>query len=130
MFKRLIILFGVLSLMFGSAMTLAGGHKNKGAKPDAAISEPGAKGKAEKKGREEKDDDIVEDSDDDIDDIDEDANDNSAGRGNERSQEMRERRDQRKDIQSDYRENREPGQERADGDDDKAAKKPWYKFWE
>lgn len=63
---------------------------------------------------------------------------NAATRGNEKSQEMRARSDERKEIKNQYRENLEPGQEGADleldaedrGDDQqKKAKKPWWKFW-
>ncbi len=57
----------------------------------------------------------------------------SEGRGNERSQAMRERRDERKQIQEEYRENRVDGQEgdaaREGDEDQKKAKKPWWKFW-
>lgn len=63
---------------------------------------------------------------------------NAATRGNEKSQEMRERRDERTQIKEEYRGNRENGQEGADLDRDdealmdeqqKKAKKPWWKFW-
>lgn len=50
-------------------------------------------------------------------------------RGNEQSAEMRARRDERKEIQEEYRSDREPGQE-GDKAEGKGAKKPWYKFWE
>lgn len=63
---------------------------------------------------------------------------NAATRGNEKSQEMRERRDERTQIKEEYRGDRENGQEGADLDRDdealmdeqqKKAKKPWWKFW-
>lgn len=66
------------------------------------------------------------------------GHDNAASRGNEKSQEMRERRDERKQIKEEYRGDRENGQEGADLDSDdesladeeqKKAKKPWWKFW-
>ena len=50
-------------------------------------------------------------------------------KGNQQSQEMRDRRDERKEIQEEYRANREPGQE-ANKVDGKPEKKSWYKFWE
>jgi hypothetical protein len=53
----------------------------------------------------------------------------SDSKGNEQSAEMQERRDERKEIQGDYRSEREPGAE-GDKGEDQAGKKPWYKFWE
>jgi len=45
------------------------------------------------------------------------------GDGSETSQQMQERRTERKEIQEEYHEGRKAGEE------DKAGKKPWWKFW-
>jgi hypothetical protein len=57
---------------------------------------------------------------------------NAATSGNEKSQEMRARRDERNQIQEEYREGRENGDEVIADDDStakKKGKKPWWKFW-
>ena len=115
--KIVIALLASASLLFGASAAIAGGHKNKAAKPESAQSA----GAQEQKGSMNKPDKEVNADDDDK---------GNAGKGNEQSQEMRDRSDERKQIQEDYRSDREPGQESAKGDDGKPEKKPWYKFWE
>ena len=55
----------------------------------------------------------------------------SDGRGNEQSVEMQQRSEERKQIQEEYRSDREPGQEGRKGQDDaEGGQKSWWKFWE
>ena len=50
-------------------------------------------------------------------------------KSNATAQDKQALKEQRKEIQDDYRANREPGQEGAKGEG-KPAKKPWWRFWQ
>ena len=115
--KVFIAILTSLSLLISATTAVAGSHKNKADKSATTVTEAdNAQGKNGGKNKSAKDR-----NDDDHD---------SAGKGNEQSQEMRNRSEERKQIQEEYRSDREPGQESNKGEDGKPEKKPWYKFWE